>query len=89
MGKLDVFSISGVEMWFWSADHLPPHFHAKRPGEWEIRVYFLESQESHLAFDVRWGAGPNGKMRGALAELVVKHREALYEEWCRKTGLED
>jgi hypothetical protein len=36
--RLDAFSVAGLELFFNSLDHLPPHFHARRPGEWEIRV---------------------------------------------------
>jgi hypothetical protein len=38
VGKVDVFSVPGVEMWFWSADHIPPHFHAKKAGEWSCKT---------------------------------------------------
>jgi hypothetical protein len=45
MPKVECFEIPGVYCWFWSNDHDPPHFHAKREGEWEIRVRFTESEE--------------------------------------------
>ena len=44
MGKVDCLSIDGVECWFWSQDHRPPHFHAKKPGEWHFRVWFLRKE---------------------------------------------
>ena len=88
MGKVEAFSVPGVEMWFWSADHIPPHFHVKKAGEWEIRVHILETRERQLSYQLKWGAGPSGKLQGTLAMLVVKHRHVLYDEWSRKTGVE-
>lgn len=88
MGKVDAFTIVGLIMWFWSGDHLPPHFHAKKPGEWEMRIHILETRKGELSFDLKWGDGPSGKLKGELAKLVVKHREALYEEWSLKTRTE-
>ncbi|MBA2663238.1 MAG: DUF4160 domain-containing protein [Bradymonadaceae bacterium] len=38
MGKVDSFAIPGLELLFYSSDHPPPHFHVRKPGEWEIRV---------------------------------------------------
>jgi len=42
MAKVKCFEIEGLFCWFWPMDHEPPHFHAKRNGEWEIRVKFTE-----------------------------------------------
>jgi hypothetical protein len=38
--KVATFSVAGLESWFNSDDHLPPHFHAEKSGEWEVRVRF-------------------------------------------------
>lgn len=46
MPKLVCFEIPGLSCWFWSNDHDPPHFHAKKEGEWEIRVKFTEASEA-------------------------------------------
>ena len=53
MAKLECFTIGGIELWFYSNDHLPPHFHAKRKGQWEVRVNFLESTPARM-FSVVW-----------------------------------
>lgn len=37
MAKIDCFAIAGLEFWFWSNDHNPPHFHVKRAGEWGLK----------------------------------------------------
>lgn len=41
MGRVQAFSIPGLDCWFPSLDHDPPHFHVRRPGEWEIRVRIM------------------------------------------------
>jgi hypothetical protein len=53
MAKLECLAIPGIELWFVSQDHLPPHFHAKRKGQWEVRVFFLEGSTSKM-FQVVW-----------------------------------
>jgi hypothetical protein len=56
MAKLECFTIAGIELWFFPNDHLPPHFHPKRKGQWEVRVYFLQSTTSEM-FNVVWLRG--------------------------------
>jgi hypothetical protein len=81
VGKVEAFAIAGLELWFWSGDHAPPHFHAKKAGEWEIRVSFLETSEKGLAFEVKWGIGPNAREQKLVAGLVLAHRAMLLAEW--------
>lgn len=73
MPRLEAFSIPGLDLFFNSLDHLPPHFHARRPGEWEIRVYFLVSGPK-LACDIKWSALVNG------------NRAQLFREWDAKVA---
>ncbi len=47
MGGIDAFNISGLEIYFRSNDHPPPHFHVRRSGEWEIRVFIVKSCGNH------------------------------------------
>jgi hypothetical protein len=88
MPRLEAFSISGLDLFFNSLDHLPPHFHARRRGEWEIRVYFLLSG-SKLAFDTKWslkkGAVP-ASTSAALVSAVSAHRVSLLREWEAKVS---
>ena len=53
MAKLECFAIPGIELWFFSQDHSPPHFHAKRKGQWEVQVYFLQGSTGEM-FKVKW-----------------------------------
>jgi len=85
VGRVEAFVIDGLVLWFWSDDHGPPHFHVKRAGEWELRVYFLETTAGVLAHEMKWGAPPAAKLLSQIAQEVVDHREALLAEWERKT----
>lgn len=79
MPRVDCFSVPGVDLRFHSHDHRPAHFHAKVPGEWEIRVYFLREP---TAFEVVWHVQriPASRLRPVL-EGAAEHRAALFREW--------
>jgi hypothetical protein len=81
LGIVRAFSVAGLDMWFNSHDHAPPHFHARRAGMWEIRIYFLLCSEHLTDYDVKWGRSPGGRDLRALGAGAVKHRAALLEEW--------
>jgi len=84
VGKVDAFSVPGVELWFNSSDHLPPHFHASRRGEWEIRVFFLLCTEAYVEWSLKWKDRRRAVPQGALAELraqSVRFRAELLAEW--------
>jgi hypothetical protein len=84
LGKVGCIEIDGLSLWFNSNDHLPPHFHANKPGEWEIRIYFLRCSEGGLDFDVKWGDGPTGRLQRELLTMVLANRTALFAEWEQK-----
>jgi len=74
-----VFEIAGLDLWFNSADHKPPHFHAEKLGEWELRVYFLrEKSEMH---EKKWGKDPRAAELKKLLSAAEEHREELLREW--------
>ena len=79
MPKVACFRISGLSCWFWSNDHDPPHFHAKKEGEWEIRVKFTEAEDQ--MFELVWGDVPSGKRLRQLMKAVREHRDELLHEW--------
>lgn len=90
MGKVEAFALEGLELWFNSSDHLPPHVHVKRRGEWEIRVFFLHCTDSQLEFNRKWGRkDPAAPVQAAIRKAVVEHRAELLGEWegkvCRST----
>lgn len=86
MPNLKSFSVPGVTLWFYSDDHEPPHFHAKRKGKWEIRVRFLE--EGEAMFDLKWRKSAktvvSNQDKKDLAKQVQKHRLEILREWERK-----
>jgi len=84
MPKVDCFEIPGLEFWFWSNDHDPPHFHAKKIGEWEIKVYFAKAAAEMI--EQVWGKGPSGKVLRDLKKLVEDHRAELLAEWEAKVN---
>lgn len=86
MGHVTAIGVPGLDLWFNSSDHLPPHFHARRPGEWEIRVYILETTGAELAYSPRWppGVRPPARLLAALRRAVVGNRLALLAEWEQK-----
>ena len=85
MANLESFSIIGIRLWFWPNGHHPPHFHAKRAGLWEIKVRFLESDETML--EIVWAKKKKSISRAdknLLIEQVKKHRFEIFREWEEK-----
>lgn len=92
MGRVEAVAIPGMDLWFNSSDHLPPHFHARKPGRWEVRVYILECTEAHFAFSLKWpgrGDGPQRRERRLLLGATLGQRSELLEEWERKVVFEE
>jgi len=87
MGRVEAVAHPGWECWFWSRDHLEPHFHVKAPGEWEVKVFFLEDPP---LYEVEFALKriPTRKMKKFL-EAVGGRREALFAEWDRKVQVVD
>lgn len=81
MPKLDAFPFPGLDLWFNSADHRPPHFHAERPGHWEVRVFFLRHARDMV--EKKWGRPKKGELKQLLM-LAESHRAELLAEWERK-----
>ncbi len=79
MGKVDCFQWAGLELWFNSRDHLPPHFHAERADKWEVRVRFRRSRDEMI--EAVYGPGPQGKERARLLDHAERFRDALLREW--------
>ena len=80
MATVRAFTLDGLKLWFWSNDHDPPHFHAKRNGEWEVRVKFLHSEDEMI--ELKWSTGKvANKTIKALCKLAADNRAALLEEW--------
>jgi hypothetical protein len=80
MAIVRAFDLPGVNLWFYSNDHQPPHFHAKRSGEWEVKVNFLE--DARRMIEVKWQISkPSARTLKKLTALAAHHRAALLAEW--------
>ena len=82
MTQLKCFAIPGMKLWFWPADHEPPHFHAKRSGEWEYKIHFLENDAT--MFEEFWTtkkARMSRQDKQAIVDMVTAHRLAILQEW--------
>lgn len=88
MGKVDCIQFKGLEFWFHSSDHAPPHFHCAKTSEWEIRIFFLNcNRKNGLEYEIKWGKVPKGKILNALNDLVIKNRVNLLKEWEEKVSI--
>ena len=81
MTKVKAFSCSEITCWFWSNDHRPPHFHAKRDGEWEVNVNFLNDKNDMLELLWASASGPSKAHRNYLTSKSEKYRAELLKEW--------
>jgi hypothetical protein len=84
MPRVLCFQIAGLDLWFNPDDHAPPHFHARKPGEWIVKVDIESSSEKNLVFQVVWCRGVRrvlGAYRRRLAHEVAVHQEKLVAEW--------
>lgn len=81
MGVVKAFKIDGLEMFMYSGDHDPPHFHVRRPGVWRAKVCFLESEADMIKCVKPPGADIRRKYRKALLNAVRDNRHQLLREW--------
>jgi hypothetical protein len=86
MGKVTSIRIEGIDCWFYSQDHRPPHFHAKKRGEWHFKVWFLRSEGTML----ERAKGPQGRItirdKRLLQKMAALHRAELLKEWEQKVN---
>jgi len=87
MPRLDAFRIAGLELWFNSADHKPPHFHAEKTAAWEVRVFFMRDPTEMV--ELIWGDEPKAADFKTLRKLTAAHRVQLLEEWEQKVVVKD
>lgn len=81
MGRVDAFRLPGIDCWFWSYDHYPPHFNAKRRGEWQVKVFFMSSREKMLVRVRGLQGRVAARHRNALCAMAEQHRAELLAEW--------
>lgn len=92
MGKVECIELDGLDLFFLSNDHLPEHFHVKKVGAWEIRVYIKRcSEKNGLAYDPKFprNVTVSSKDQKKILNLVLKNRSALLREWERKVCVKE
>ncbi len=86
MTRVACFSIEGLALCN-SSDHIPPHFHAEKAGEWEVRVHFLLARDE--MFELKWARnhrGPSSSELRKIERAVVPNRDRLLIEWTQKVA---
>lgn len=89
MGRISCFSIEGIQCWFNSQEigH-QAHFHAKRAGKWECRVYFQQTETEML--EIKWKKERISRQdRNILHEKASEFRSGLLKEWEEKVKYAD
>lgn len=86
MAIVRAFEIGGTRMWFWSDDHEPPHFHAKKTGEWEVTVRFMLGPAQMI--EVKWAEkSPSRRLLREICAKAEEHRVELFEQWQEIQGI--
>jgi len=83
--KVDAFTVAGLVLRFYSNDHTPPHFHAEKPGRWEVRVRFRRDPAEMIEIITK--KKPRASELKDLKRLAVLHRVALLAEWDAKVSI--
>ncbi|MGL6342214.1 MAG: DUF4160 domain-containing protein [Waterburya sp.] len=85
LGRVEEFSFRGLQAFFRSTDHYPPHFHVKKSGRWEIRVYILTSSKNGLDYSFKFPKNKSvtltSKEEKAILDFVTSNREKLLLDW--------
>ena len=81
MATVEAFQIYGLKIWFWSNDHEPPHFNAKRKGEWELKVSFMLDPSQMIEVEGWSKKTPPKKVLKELTSSAEKHRVDLLKQW--------
>lgn len=85
MATVKAFGFDGLKLWFWSNDHDPPHFHAKKNGEWEVKVHFLLDPSDMI--EVKWAVKKiSASNLKSICSQAEQHREKLLAEWQEVQG---
>jgi hypothetical protein len=97
LGRIEEFNLQGLQAFFRSHDHRPPHFHVKKAGMWEIRVYILTSSKNGLDYSFKFPKNKSvtlsSKEEKAILHLITSNREKLLLDWhtqvCIKEKMSD
>jgi hypothetical protein len=79
--------IDGMEVKFYSNDHMPEHFHVLQKGEWEIVVRFLTSNSRILDYTLEWKKTREGPGRSHIQKIInyiIKYEDLIITKWNSK-----
>jgi hypothetical protein len=80
MANVTAFQMDGLKIWFYSDDHTPAHFHVKKSGEWEMRVFFMLDKDEMI--QVKWSDKKlSRKIQKEICGLAEEHRVDLLIQW--------
>jgi hypothetical protein len=85
MPKVEAFRVDGLDLWFNSSDHRPPHFHVELPAVWELRIFFLRDPSAMV--EKKWGGDARRAELKKLLALAEAHRAELMAEWQRRVSV--
>ncbi|MEY4582270.1 MAG: hypothetical protein RL701_6973 [Pseudomonadota bacterium] len=88
MPRVVCVSVNGIELWFNSNDHLPPHFHAELSGDWHVKVHFMRDRSEMI--EVVYTSRPRQPRGRDLKELLQQaeaHRVPLLREFEAKVSV--
>jgi hypothetical protein len=81
VGRVESVKIGGLDLWFNSHDHLPPHVHVRKGGHWEIRIYFLLATADALEYQLKWGRSLRAGEIRIIRDAIMGHKVELLAEW--------
>jgi hypothetical protein len=79
--------IDGMEVKFYSNDHMPEHFHIQRKGEWKIIVRFLTSNSKVLDYTLEWKKtkeGPGRSDTQKIIDYIINYKDLIIIKWNSK-----
>ena len=82
MTRVKAISFPGIRAWFYSNDHIPPHFHIQKAGEWEAKVEFLSDVGDMFKFEP-WSTVPSSRLVRRMEKIVALRRESILDEWSK------
>ena len=88
MPKVKAFSVGWARLTFRTNDHPPPHFHAVRSDEWDVRIVFGGKKPEVAVASGRPNRRELAELR-RLLKMALGSVEGLLEEWEDSRPTED
>jgi hypothetical protein len=66
---------------------LPPHFHAEKPGHWQVKVHFMRACSAMCEVVYASARPPTRAALKKLTEPAEAHQWELLQEWEMKVNV--